>query len=127
MLLKLWRLSNIYMKMPMIIEIDLDGVLFINEYNNWRDAKPKIESINFVNWLYDQGHTIRIATSRYISSPDDWYEDTCKQLKQYGVKYTTLRKKNYYDIKVDDKCINSVDTLKVLFYKFTDKPWDQLG
>lgn len=70
-------------------------------------ADPYIKRIQSVNSLYDNGHTIIIDTARGkgLDNVDEWYGVTVRQLKEWGVKYHTLRVgvkfiANYY---IDDR------------------------
>lgn len=86
---------------------DLDGTLCSQEedYNN---AKPLKRRIAKVNRLYDSGHTIIIDTARGSMTGKDWYSMTENQLKEWGVKYHTLRtgEKMYGDFYVDNRQIS---------------------
>lgn len=90
---------------------DLDGTLCTQtESGKYSDAIPYQNSINAVNRLYDEGHTIIIDTARGSISKIDWHNSTKKQLDSWGLKYHQLivGQKIHADIFVDDKSVNAV-------------------
>ena len=95
----------------MIYCFDLDGTLCTNTEGEYSKASPYLDRIDIVNSLYDSGNTILIDTARVSTTKINWYELTENQLKEWGIKYHTLRVgvKLNFDILIDDKCIN--DTL----------------
>ncbi len=103
---------------------DLDGVLCSNTWGNYIEAKPYEEAIEKVNKLFDDGNTIIIFTSRYMSRNkesiekvyQEGYEFTLSQLNSWGLKFHKLiMGKPSYDILVDDKHIfYSYDWIKQL-------------
>jgi CMP-N,N'-diacetyllegionaminic acid synthase len=95
---------------------DLDNTLCDtkkNENGNWDylAAKPFTERIKIVNELYDKGDYIIIETARGCVSKKNWYEETYKQLIDFGLKFNELRAgvKFNADFFIDDKGINSED------------------
>ena len=105
----------------MIIAVDIDGVLCPDLHDNFKDAKPYQHAINYINSLYDAGHYILIYTAR--GQKDDnlgALGETTAQLNQWGVKYHKIRVKQFFDILVEDKAVQSVDSLKKMFEKFGD-------
>ena len=79
---------------------------------NYSSAKPNLKVIKLINELYDNGHTIKIFTARYMGrnfennkkAYKQGYNFTNKQLKGWGLKYHKLIfGKPTYDIFVDDK------------------------
>jgi hypothetical protein len=98
----------------MIYCFDLDGTLCTNTNGNYENALPYTQRIKFVNNLYDEGNTILIDTARGSTTKIDWYDLTKKQLKNWGVKYNTLRVgiKLNADMFIDDKGINDNDFFK---------------
>jgi hypothetical protein len=97
-----------------IICFDLDGVLCSTKKNLYKDSKPIIKNIKFVNYLYDQGFYIKIYTSRFMGRNKDnirkanlqGFQFTSKQLKKWKIKYHKLiMGKISYDIFVDDKSL----------------------
>ena len=87
---------------------DLDGTLCITSEGNYVEAQPIEKRIQVVNKLYEDGHYIIIDTARGKTTGIDWTNLTVAQLKSWGVKYNELivGKKPYYDILIDDKCVN---------------------
>lgn len=93
---------------------DLDNTLCDtkkSDFGNWDylNSKPFKERIDFVNNLFDNGNYIIIETARGTSSKKNWYEETYKQLIDFGLKFHELRTgvKFNGDIFIDDKGINS--------------------
>ena len=73
-------------------------------------AQPKMDIINKINKLYDEGHTIVFQTARGFETGIDWREVTEKQLSRWGVKYHELHfGKSSGSIYVDDKGCNVDD------------------
>jgi hypothetical protein len=100
----------------MIYVFDLDNTLCNTqkkEDGNWDylNAKPFPERVNIVNNLFDNGHYIIIETARGCVSKKNWYEQTYKQLMDFGLKFNELRTgvKFNADFFIDDKAINSED------------------
>ena len=98
----------------MVYCFDLDGTLCYTDGNNYADSTPKIERIEIVNNLYDDGHTILIDTARGCVSGKNYFFFTMDQLKSWGVKFHTLRTgvKFGADLFIDDKARNSEDFFK---------------
>lgn len=93
---------------------DLDNTLCDTKKNssgNWDylSAIPFKERIEVVNKLYDEGNYIIIETARGCVSKINWYEDTYKQLINFGLKFNELRTgvKFNADYFIDDRAINS--------------------
>ena len=91
---------------------DLDNTLCVTKGSNYLKSKPKKKLIKLVNELYNNGHTIKIFTARYMGRSNDnkiiakklASNLTKKQLKEWGVNYNKLIfGKPSYDIFVDDK------------------------
>ena len=101
----------------MIIFIDIDLTLCYTPTNqdgtpNYEEATPIQRSIDIVNRIFQQGHTVVLWTARGATTKVDYRDLTEGQLKQWGCKYSDLRlDKPYYDIFVDDKAHNSIDKL----------------
>ena len=92
----------------MIYCFDLDGTLCTLEVDHmdegpdkdvtqYTEATPKQNRIDYVNRLYDEGHTIIIETARGTVSGIDWYTPTVEQLKLWGfeISYITNRRKDF--------------------------------
>jgi len=101
-----------------IYVIDLDGTLchtpddgsHENDYScDYLKAKPNRERIEKVNELHDQGHLIIIESSRGVLSGKNWFFDTLEQLREWGLKFDTLRtgEKFMADYYIDDKAISA--------------------
>lgn len=93
---------------------DLDNTLCDTkkkDNNHWDylGSKPFKERIKKVNELFEQGDYIIVETARGSVSKKNWYEETYKQLVDYGLKFHELRTgvKFNGDLFVDDKGINS--------------------
>jgi alcohol dehydrogenase YqhD (iron-dependent ADH family) len=93
-----------------IICFDLDNTLCNTIGDDYESSTPKIDRINKVNELYDNGVKILIETARGSVTKTDWYELTKSQLEEWGVKYHKLRTgvKLNADLYVDDKGINDI-------------------
>lgn len=91
---------------------DLDGTL-CSKGVPYDEAIPNLKAIDNVNYLYDQGHYIEIATARGSRSGNDWYKLTALQLEEWGVKYNQLSvgAKSYADIFVDDRSITEIKNI----------------
>lgn len=92
----------------MIYCFDLDGTLCNTEKNIYEKSTPIKERIHIVNKLYDEGHTIIIDSARGCVSGKNWWYFTLNQLKEWNVKFHTLRTgiKFGADIFIDDKATN---------------------
>ena len=95
----------------MIYYVDIDDTICIRSDHtdlNYENSKPIKERIEFINQLYDDGHTIVYWTARGTGTGIDWSETTQRQFSDWGVKYHELRfGKPIYDLFIDDKNINS--------------------
>ena len=92
----------------MIYCFDLDNTLCITDGNDYENAVPIVSRIKRVNDLYEQGHTIIIETARGGVSGRNHYYYTIDQLKEWGLKFHTLRTgvKFNADVFIDDKGIS---------------------
>jgi|TARA_B100000809_G_scaffold46494_1_gene40888 hypothetical protein len=102
---------------------DIDGTICTNredvreEMNDdtitYLDMKPYADRIQLINDLYDQGHEIIYWTGRggdsFKDDPHHWYDDTEKQLQEWGAKYHELvvGGKPWFDMYICDKSWNS--------------------
>ena len=91
---------------------DLDNTLCTTKKNDYSKSKPKKNAIKTVNMLFENGHTIKIFTARYMGRTNDsilmskkkGYDQTYKQLKKWKIKFNRLVfGKPSYDVFVDDK------------------------
>ena len=94
---------------------DIDGVIAtITPVSRYHAAHPITETIDIINELYEQGHTIVLFTARGTESGIDWKVLTWDQMRVWGVKYHELLfGKPAADYYIDDKLI-SVKKLKEL-------------
>ena len=95
----------------MIYYVDIDGTICDQEKGrHYSLSKPYIERIEHFNKLHDKGNEIHYWTARGMESGVDHSELTIEQLKEWGVKYTSVNfKKPHYDIWIDDKAQNVDD------------------
>tara|TARA_B100001564_G_C20513369_1_gene611659 strand:- start:98 stop:442 length:345 start_codon:yes stop_codon:yes gene_type:complete len=94
---------------------DIDGVICKTKNNNYKGSKPLRKSINLINKLFDEGHTIIIFTARFMGRNKDrinlakkqGFQMTKKQLQNWNVKYHKLIfGKPSFDLIIDDKSYN---------------------
>lgn len=86
---------------------DIDGTICTNTDGNYQDARPYMHRIDYINMLYDEGHTITIFTARGATSGINWHDFTVDQLDEWGVRYHVLRTdKPHYDVMIDDKAVH---------------------
>ena len=105
----------------MIIYVDIDGTICtevpddatgtklqnIEIKKNYMDAKPYTERIEYINSLYDKGHTIHYWTARGCWDGEDYLQETREQLDSWGVKYNDVAVfKPLYDMWIDDKAVS---------------------
>lgn len=106
-----------------VIAFDLDDVLCWRPsgYENLGPSKydycqPIWETIETVNFLYDDGYKIVVYTARGMTQYNGnvidiythLYSKTLKQLDSWGLKYHSLvMGKIHYDLLIDDKALNS--------------------
>jgi hypothetical protein len=87
---------------------DIDGTLCTNTEGDYLNAEPFAERINHVNTLFESGHTIKLFSARGSTTGTDWYENTVRQLTEWGVSFHELiLGKPFADIFVDDRAIHS--------------------
>ncbi len=89
-----------------VIFVDIDETICDTPDNprRYEESRPRLEEIEKINSLYDQGNKIVYWTARGSRSGIDWYDLTKKQLIEWGAKHHDLRcDKPYYDIFYDDK------------------------
>ena len=98
--------------MKKILCFDLDGVICSTVKGQYKKSKPKKKNIEFINKMYNKGHTIKIFTARYMTRCNGniklvkktGFNQAKKQLKRWNVKYHKLiMGKPSYDLFVDDK------------------------
>lgn len=102
-----------------IIAVDLDHTLCYpsdgkDSYSKYGCAIPIKHMIDYVNRLYDEGHTIVLYTARRMLTHDGNVNDviadvgdiTKNWLSEHNVKYTELIfGKLYFDVIIDDKAV----------------------
>ena len=101
----------------MIIYVDIDETICRSpESRDYSKAIPIVDHITRINNLYDAGNTIVYWTARGTVTGIDHYELTKNQLEKWGVKYHKLiLGKPAYDILIDDKAINNIETATLLY------------
>lgn len=108
--------------MKRIYCFDIDGVLVDRPHavenlgkEKYKYCFPIQKNIDICNILYDEGHIIKLFTSRGMSiySGDivqvhsNLYDLTYNQMNSFGVKFHELiMGKPAYDLLIDDKAIN---------------------
>lgn len=87
---------------------DIDGVIAQKtKDNNYLNAYPNPQTIDFVNILYDLGHEIILFTARGSATGADWKKVTKEQMASWGVKYNSLKfGKPFADIYIDDRFLS---------------------
>ena len=81
----------------MIFCFDIDNTICKTKGKNYKNAKPYKDIIKIINKLYNNGHTIKIFTARYMGRNNDniklaykeGYNNTLKQLKN-GIKISQV-------------------------------------
>jgi hypothetical protein len=94
---------------------DIDNTICKTVKNFYKRSKPNYRVIKLINKLNDDGHIIKIFTSRYMGRNNDninfvkkkYYKIVKKDLVKWGVKFNKLiLGKPSYDYIVDDKALN---------------------
>jgi len=94
----------------MIIYIDIDETICCSDTLDYNTASPILANIQKANDLYDAGHTIIYWTARGATTGIDWTRTTIRQLKEWQVKYHSLKMdKPAYDLLICDKVLNTKD------------------
>jgi glycerol-3-phosphate cytidylyltransferase len=101
---------------------DLDETLCHNSEKDYLNSTPIVDMIDKVNYLYEQGNTIKIFTARGMGKfsgdvdkvNEAYYDLTKSQLEKWGVKYHELHLgKQSFDYFIDDKNL-TIDQFKSL-------------
>ncbi len=101
-----------------ILCFDIDGIICKTKKNLYKKSKPIKKNIIKINNYYDQGHFIKIFTSRFMGRSKEnvtiakkkGHLLTKKQLKKWGIKYHKLiMGKPSYDVFIDDKAFSSLE------------------
>ena len=112
--------------MKKTICFDIDGIICVTKKNDYKNAKPKKEVVNFINQLNDN-YKIIIFTARYMGRNNDkiskakkvGYQFTKKQLIKWGLKFHKLfLTKPSSDIYIDDKSFGYNTKWKKSFKKY---------
>ena len=94
---------------------DIDNTICSTRGNDYLNSKPKKNIIKLINQLYNNGHIIKLFTSRFMGRSKEkvvvakkkGYTLTKKQLEKWGLNYHSLiMGKPSYDYIIDDKSIN---------------------
>lgn len=98
---------------------DIDGVIAtLVDDLNYKNAKPKEETIKKINELHAMGHKIILFTARGSLTKKDWREVTELQMRLWGVKYDKLLfGKPAADYYIDDKMVSLNEIKKLLIEK----------
>ena len=97
----------------MLIYVDIDDTICYYELEDkdkldYSKAKPYLNRIARINYLFEQGNEIVYWTARGTKTGKQWFKLTLEQLNNWGCKYHELRLgKPNYDIFIDDKAFNS--------------------
>ncbi len=95
-----------------IICFDIDNTICKTVGSDYKNSKPILKNIRFINNLYDNGHTIKIFTARYMGRTNDNIvkarqkakKITLNQLKKWKVKFHRIYfGKPSSDLYIDDK------------------------
>ena len=93
-----------------ILCFDLDNVICDTKKNFYKKSKPKVEVINYINNLFEKGHTIKIYTARFMGRSKDnrqkqlWQQKiTINQLKNGMSNIIKFFLETIFDILIDDK------------------------
>tara|TARA_B100000941_G_C28500606_1_gene553931 strand:+ start:206 stop:562 length:357 start_codon:yes stop_codon:yes gene_type:complete len=98
-----------------VICFDIDNTICRTAGSNYKNSKPIIENIKYINYLYENGFIIKIFTARYMGRNKDnkiraekmARKITINQLKKWKVKFHNIYfGKPSSDLYVDDKNLN---------------------
>tara|TARA_A100001388_G_C28766566_1_gene501062 strand:+ start:960 stop:1874 length:915 start_codon:yes stop_codon:yes gene_type:complete len=90
-----------------IYVVDIDGTICNNTFGEYEKAKPFLERIQYINFLFNQGNYIKYFTARGSTTRTDWRTTTESQLKEWGALYHELiLGKPEGDFFLDDKAFN---------------------
>lgn len=83
---------------------DIDGVIAITkDTSDYSKSLPNQKTIDFINRLYDYGNSITLFTARGYVTGKNWENVTKQQMKDWNVKYHSLKfGKPNADYYVDD-------------------------
>lgn len=98
--------------MKKTICFDIDNTICKTIKSDYKKSKPILKNIKCINELYNQGHTIKIFTARYMGRTNDNAKEakkkaktiTLNQLKKWNVKFHKIYfGKPSTDFYIDDK------------------------
>jgi hypothetical protein len=93
----------------MLIYVDIDNTICYSKGLEYNLAEPKLENINKVNKMFNDGHKIVYWTSRGTKTGKQLFLLTLNQLQKWGCKFHELRMgKPAYDLFIDDKNLNAL-------------------
>ena len=110
-----------------IFIFDIDNTICHTKKNLYQKAKPKKKIVKLINKLKENGHIIKIYTSRYMGRTNQnsrivnkkHKSKTIKQLNSWGLMYDSLiMGKPSYDFFIDDR---SANPKHVNIYKMLEK------
>jgi len=111
--------------------IDIDGTISNCPMGQYELSVPMMDRIEYINELYDKGHTIKYLTARGMGRHHDivnkvyeqFYELTEQQLQEWGCKYHALEvgNKPHFNVYICDKSINADE-----FFSLNKKEWATL-
>ena len=94
----------------MNIFVDIDETICHTNLSNYKDSIPNLNSIEYINQLYNKGNRITYWTARGNKSGSDHTELTSQQLKEWGCLYHELvMGKPSFDLLIDDKTMHPRD------------------
>ena len=113
----------------LIFCFDIDNTFCKTKGNYYEKSEPTYSAIKTINKLYDNGHTIKIFTARYMGRNKDYIKNKRKiylkiknQIDSWGLKYNKLIiSKPSADIYIDDKSYGYNNKWIVNFKKYEKK------
>jgi len=105
----------------MVYVFDIDGTICDTDGSDYENSLPKMERIEKINKLYDEGHTVIMLTARGMGRTDQneiesyrlLYDFTFKQITGWGVHFHRLMLgKPAADYYIDDKAIKDSEFFK---------------
>jgi len=113
----------------LIFCFDIDNTFCKTKGNYYEKSKPTYSAIKTINKLYENGHTIKIFTARYMGRNNDNIRDKKKiylkikkQIDSWGLKFHKLFiSKPSADIYIDDKSYGYNKNWSEKFKKYEKK------
>ena len=87
---KSYNVNNIKNCYKKVYHIEIDDNICYNDSNNYLHSIPDYKTIDKINKLYKHGYKINYWCNRNKKTGKNWTYFTEKQLKIWGVKYTTI-------------------------------------